>query len=75
MHYRKFFRRATGIEEEPFPYQIRLAKEDWPELLDIPTGLGKTASTIPLKLSEEEKKAPAPLPSELLPWQATGSEP
>lgn len=45
--YRKFFSDATGIKEGPYPYQIRLATEDpFPELLDMPTGLGKTAAVV-----------------------------
>lgn len=28
----------------PYPYQRRLAEEPWPDLLNIPTGLGKTAA-------------------------------
>lgn len=45
--YRKFFTSATGIEKGPYPYQIRLATEDpFPELLDVPTGLGKTAAVV-----------------------------
>jgi CRISPR-associated endonuclease/helicase Cas3 len=39
--YTHFFRTATG--HEPYPYQIRLGQEPWPKLLDIPTGMGKTA--------------------------------
>lgn len=41
MEYREFFRKATGIEGELFPYQIRLAEEDWLELLDVPPGLAR----------------------------------
>lgn len=37
-----FFRRLTGYD--PFPYQTRLASGPWPELVDVPTGLGKTAA-------------------------------
>lgn len=41
-----FFRRAT-IGNEPLPYQTRLALCDTlPSLLDVPTGLGKTAAAI-----------------------------
>ncbi len=29
---------------EPYPYQRRLAEKTWPDLLEIPTGLGKTAA-------------------------------
>ncbi len=41
--YRTFFSKATELKA-PFPYQQRLADGPWPELLDVPTGLGKTAS-------------------------------
>lgn len=41
-----FFKRAMGNGSEPFPYQAKLAIDPWPELLDIPTGLGKTAAVV-----------------------------
>ncbi len=41
--YDAFFSTATG-GLQPYPYQSRLAKAPWPELLDVPTGLGKTAA-------------------------------
>ena len=49
MSYTDFFKRATRTEEQPdglkpFPYQCRLAEKPWPELLDVPTGIGKTAA-------------------------------
>jgi CRISPR-associated endonuclease/helicase Cas3 len=45
--YKKIFAKATGIKEGPYPYQLRLAVEErFPELLDIPTGLGKTAAVV-----------------------------
>ena len=49
MSYTDFFKRATRTEGQPdglkpFPYQCRLAEEPWPELLDVPTGMGKTAA-------------------------------
>lgn len=44
MDFEQFFEIATG--HGPYGYQSRLAKSDWPELLDIPTGLGKTAAVI-----------------------------
>ncbi|MBX9811047.1 MAG: CRISPR-associated helicase Cas3' [Burkholderiales bacterium] len=51
MTYDEFFKRATRTEEQPdglkpFPYQCRLAEETWPELLDVPTGMGKTAAVV-----------------------------
>jgi len=44
--FRSFFRELHG--QDPFPWQERLAKElcathEWPEVLDLPTGSGKTA--------------------------------
>jgi CRISPR-associated endonuclease/helicase Cas3 len=45
-----FFRAAFGRQGDPafhpFAYQERLALEPWPELLDVPTGMGKTAAVI-----------------------------
>ncbi len=47
MKYDEFFKHATAVSEGPYPYQQRLAcGEVLPTLLDIPTGLGKTAAVI-----------------------------
>lgn len=51
MSYAEFFKRATRTGEQPdglkpFPYQRRVAEEPWPELLDVPTGMGKTAAVV-----------------------------
>jgi len=51
MTYTGFFQRATRTDDlpgglAPFPYQCRLAENAWPELLDIPTGMGKTAAVV-----------------------------
>ncbi|HEU4603037.1 MAG TPA: CRISPR-associated helicase Cas3', partial [Steroidobacteraceae bacterium] len=43
MNYCDFFHRATG-KTEPYAYQERLALESWPVMLDVPTGMGKTAA-------------------------------
>jgi len=44
------FRRAYGKTLEdgfaPFDYQRRLADKPWPDLLDVPTGMGKTAAVV-----------------------------
>ena len=40
--YSSFFELCTG--RRPFPYQRRLGEEAFPEFLDVPTGLGKTAA-------------------------------
>ena len=40
------FQRATAGRHRPFPYQTRLATEPWPAMLEIPTGLGKTAAIV-----------------------------
>lgn len=44
MKYGKFFEDLT--DDEPFAYQSRLGIEPWPDLLDVPTGMGKTAAVI-----------------------------
>lgn len=45
MSFTRFFLEATGYE--PFPYQVRLAEStSLPEVLSIPTGLGKTAGVV-----------------------------
>ena len=36
----------AALDRDPFPYQKRLALEEWPDILEIPTGLGKTAAVI-----------------------------
>ena len=38
-----YFRQATGLSA-PYPYQKQLADGHWPDVLDVPTGLGKTAA-------------------------------
>jgi CRISPR-associated endonuclease/helicase Cas3 len=46
-HFDQFWNCAMGEEARPpFPYQCRLATEKWPDLLKVPTGLGKTASVV-----------------------------
>jgi len=40
--YDALFRQATA--NEPYPYQHDLATGPWPDMLNIPTGLGKTAA-------------------------------
>lgn len=42
--YADFFREVTG--KEPYPYQNCMGTEDWPDVLDVPTGMGKTAAII-----------------------------
>src|SRR5579875_2674931 len=43
MDYQTFFTEATQLPA-PFSYQSRLAEQAWPDLLDVPTGMGKTAA-------------------------------
>ncbi len=46
MSFDDFFKTATG--HDPYRYQRRLAEEDpLPQLLNIPSGAGKTATVIP----------------------------
>lgn len=45
MNYPTFFQQATG--NAPYPYQERLAGADpWPDLLEAPTGAGKTEAIV-----------------------------
>ncbi len=44
VEYQEFFQKATGYT--PYPYQIRMASEKFPEYLCVPTGAGKTAACI-----------------------------
>ncbi|MFC1464997.1 MAG: CRISPR-associated helicase Cas3' [Candidatus Brachytrichaceae bacterium NZ_4S206] len=41
--FEEFFEKATGFQ--PYPYQIRLAQE-WGEILEVPTGCGKTEAIV-----------------------------
>lgn len=43
MDYQIFFAEATRLPV-PFSYQSRLAEQAWPDLLGVPTGMGKTAA-------------------------------
>lgn len=43
--YPTFFAELTeGLR--PYPYQVRIAEEPWPDLADVPTGMGKTAAFV-----------------------------
>ncbi|QOC21484.1 CRISPR-associated helicase Cas3' [Wenzhouxiangella sp. AB-CW3] len=42
MGYSNFFRKATG--HAAYPFQEQLALGAWPDILNVPTGLGKTAA-------------------------------
>jgi len=43
--FRELFKNATG--HSPYPYQEKLAvSENFPEIIEVPTGLGKTDAII-----------------------------
>lgn len=42
--FEEFFKKATG--HTPYPYQKRLAEGEMPDILDIPTGAGKTEAAV-----------------------------
>ena len=46
MNFSRLFCAACGRADEPFEYQSRLALEPWPDVLAIPTGMGKTAAVV-----------------------------
>lgn len=41
-----FFRTALGEEANPYSYQSRLSAEPWPDIVNVPTGMGKTAAIV-----------------------------
>jgi CRISPR-associated endonuclease/helicase Cas3 len=62
--YVQFFRVANGKTDDnnfrPYPYQVRLALGDpLPQLIDVPTGLGKTAAVILAWLWRRRRAKPA----------------
>ena len=43
--YSEFFKKATSFD--PYPYQINIAEnKDFPQILEVPTGTGKTSSIV-----------------------------
>lgn len=56
LSFRELFRTAT-CHESPYPYQEKLAREGFPALLDVPTGLGKTAAVFPPSFSTKQYAA------------------
>ncbi len=44
--YASFFKNALAAALAPYPYQVRLATQPWPEIVHIPTGMGKTAAVV-----------------------------
>jgi CRISPR-associated endonuclease/helicase Cas3 len=44
--YPSFFKCALAASLAPYPYQVRLATDPWPEVVHIPTGMGKTAAVV-----------------------------
>lgn len=62
--FENFFQKATGLH--PYPYQSRLAEAPWPEVLDIPTGLGKTAAVTLAWLYRRHEKRETDMPRRLV---------
>jgi len=44
--FNEFFNIAIGKRIDPYPYQSDLAQKPWPSIIEVPTGLGKTAGII-----------------------------
>ena len=53
-----FFNLATGGNLSPYPYQLRLAEEPWPDLVNVETGMGKTAAVVLTWLFKRLQKDP-----------------
>ena len=46
MTFEDFFTKATEFSQGPYDFQRRFAEdEEWYQLVDVPTGLGKTEGT------------------------------
>ena len=43
--YNKLFLEASKLQK-PYPYQTRLAVDPWPDVLEVPTGMGKTYAVV-----------------------------
>lgn len=43
--YNALFLKASNLQE-PYPYQTRLAVDPWPDVLEVPTGMGKTYAVV-----------------------------
>ncbi|WP_280554637.1 CRISPR-associated helicase Cas3' [Halomonas sp. 25-S5] len=63
--FESFFTTATGIPA-PYPYQQRLAEGGWPDALDVPTGLGKTAAVTLAWLYRRRQLGEADMPRRLV---------
>ncbi len=63
--YSTWFKRATG-GITPYPYQQRLAGQPWPDTLEIPTGLGKTAAVTLAWLYKRRKQNDPDTPRRLI---------
>ncbi len=58
MNYRSFFKLVTGLD--PYPYQERLGEaRHLPELVCVPTGLGKTAAVVVAWLNQRRLRPEA----------------
>jgi CRISPR-associated endonuclease/helicase Cas3 len=57
LDYPGFFRALAGAD--PYPYQRRFSDGAWPEIVDVPTGLGKTAAVVIAWLYRRFRRDPA----------------
>ncbi|MFH0959244.1 MAG: DEAD/DEAH box helicase, partial [Pseudomonadota bacterium] len=53
-----FFSYATGSKFAPYPYQLTLANQSWPDIVNIQTGMGKTAGIVLAWLFKRLRKNP-----------------
>jgi len=58
VNFETFFKQATDIQDGPYDYQRKLAEEAWPNLLEVPTGMGKTAAVMQAWLYKRQKQDP-----------------
>ncbi len=59
LSYASFFKEALGCTNGPYEYQRRLADGPWPQVVNVPTGMGKTAAIAVAWLYKRFLKAPS----------------
>jgi len=58
MTYTEFFKDMTGHRSGPYDFQRLLAEEPWPDVLEVPTGMGKTAAVVLAWLYKRRRQDP-----------------
>ena len=46
INFAEFFKQAMGSTYNPYPFQEQLARDNWPDVIKVETGMGKTAAVV-----------------------------